>query len=165
MRSAGPVTASPAPETEPETSTVAGGHRGEPLVPVGQEPLEAVRRDAFLEAGGFDDVVFFMGEEERLSLDLAAMGWGLAYVEEVVAHHHPSPVRDRAGRHVRAVRNRLLTAVMRRPWPVVATEVARDLRDPRGRQAVREALPAVPRALAARRRLPPEVEAARRLLD
>ncbi|GAA3147819.1 DUF2795 domain-containing protein [Nonomuraea salmonea] len=35
-----------------------------------------VRRDAFLEAGGFDDVVFFFGEEERLALDLAALGWG-----------------------------------------------------------------------------------------
>jgi GT2 family glycosyltransferase len=124
-----------------------------------------VRRDAFLAAGGFDDVVFFMGEEERLALDLAAAGWGLAYVEDVVAHHHPSPVRNTVARRARADRNRLLTAVMRRPWPVVLAEVRRDLtRGPAGRMAVLEALRVAPRAVARRRRLPPEVEQARRLL-
>jgi GT2 family glycosyltransferase len=125
-----------------------------------------VRRDAFLAAGGFDDVVFFMGEEERLALDLVACGWGLAYVDSVVAHHHPSPVRDPEQREVRRRRNELLTAVQRRPWPVVAGEVTDQLRSGRtGRRAFRAALPVVPRALRARRRLPADVEAARRLLD
>src|SRR4051794_2527389 len=125
-----------------------------------------VRREAFLAAGGFDEVVFFMGEEERLALDLMALGWGLAYVEEVVAHHHPSPVRDPAARLVRAIRNRLLTAVMRRPWPVVAGEVAQALRQgPAGRAGVARAVPRLPAAVRHRRSLPPEVEAARRLLD
>jgi GT2 family glycosyltransferase len=50
-----------------------------------------VRREAYLAGGGFDDVVFFMGEEERLALDLAALGWGLAYVDEVVAGPGPAP--------------------------------------------------------------------------
>jgi len=125
-----------------------------------------VRRDAYLAAGGFDDVVFFMGEEERLALDLSARGWGLAYVERVVAHHHPSPVRDSVERQARALRNRLLTMLMRRPWPVVLGAVLADLRGgPAGRLAVRQALARLPRALRQRRRLPPEVEAARRLLD
>src|SRR4029453_17895096 len=107
-----------------------------------------VRRDAYLAAEGFDDVVFFMGEEERLALDLAAMGWGLAYVEDVVAHHHPSPERDRVARAARAARNELLTAVMRRPWPVVVragATIAR--RGAPGRSGLRQALPALPRAL------------------
>ena len=125
-----------------------------------------VRRDAYLAAGGFDDVVFFMGEEERLALDLRALGWGLAYVDEVVAHHHPSPVRDSVERQARALRNRLLTMLMRRPWPVVLGAVLADLRSGRaGRLAVRQALARLPRALRQRRRLPAEVEAARRLLD
>ena len=125
-----------------------------------------VRRGAFLETGGFDDVVFFMGEEERLALDLAAAGWGLAYVDRVVAHHHPSPVRDVEARAVRAVRNRLLTTVMRRPWPVVLRTTADDLKGgPAGRRGVLEALPRLPRALAHRRRLPREIEAARRRLS
>ena len=79
-----------------------------------------VRKKAFLEAGGFDEVIFFFfGEEERLAMDLAAQGWGLAYVDAVV-HHHPSPPRDPAGRQALAVRNAVLTAVLRRPgarWP------------------------------------------------
>ena len=125
-----------------------------------------VRRDAFLAAGGFDEVVFFMGEEERLALDLAALGWGLAYVEGVVAHHHPSPVRDSVDRQARAARNRLLTMLMRRPWPVVLGSVARSLRGGRaGRMAVRQSVVRLPAALRHRRRLPTEVEAARRLLD
>jgi len=125
-----------------------------------------VRRDAFLEAGGFDDVVFFMGEEERLALDLAARGWGLAYVDHVVAHHHPSPVRDPEARQALAERNRLLTMVMRRPWSVVVDEAVAALRSgASGRRAVTHCVPRLPRALAARRRLPDEVERARRLLD
>ncbi|HEU4514700.1 MAG TPA: glycosyltransferase [Nocardioidaceae bacterium] len=125
-----------------------------------------VRRDAYLEAGGFDDVIFFMGEEERLALDLATLGWGLSYVEEVVVHHHPSGSRDSGERRARAARNRLLTTVLRRPWPVVLRAVGEDLRDgPAGRLAVAEALRVLPRALARRRVVPPRVEAARRLLD
>ena len=124
-----------------------------------------VRRDAYLAAGGFDDVVFFMGEEERLALDLAAMGWGLAYVENVVARHHPSPVRDPVARAARAARNELLTAVMRRPWPVVIRAIAAAARTGApGRLALRQALPVLPRALTRRRRLPGHVEAARRSL-
>jgi GT2 family glycosyltransferase len=125
-----------------------------------------VRRTAYLEAGGFDPVIFFMGEEERLALDLAARGWGLAYVDDVVAHHHPSPARNPRERAVRSARNQLLTAVLRRPLPVVAAATARTVRSGSvGRAAVRAAVPRLPVALRARRRLPPHVEAARRLLD
>ena len=125
-----------------------------------------VRREAFLAAGGFDDVIFFMGEEERLALDLAALGWGLSYVDTVVAHHHPSPARDTVARQARGARNHLLTTVLRRPWPVVAGTAAKAARSgPAGRLAIRQALRAMPRALARRRRLPAAVEADRRLLD
>jgi GT2 family glycosyltransferase len=125
-----------------------------------------VRAEAFLAAGGFDDVVFFMGEEERLALDLATLGWGLAYVDDVVAHHHPSPSRSSVARRARAARNRLLTALLRRPWPVVLRAVLADLRSgPAGWLAVGRVLPVLPRALARRSVVPPHVETARRLLD
>ncbi|WP_067133503.1 glycosyltransferase family 2 protein [Microtetraspora malaysiensis] len=125
-----------------------------------------VRRDAYLAAGGFDDVVFFVGEEERLAVDLAAAGWGLAYVEDVVAHHHPSPSGDPRGRQALAVRNALLTAVLRRPWRVVAIGALAALRaGPAGRRGLRDAARTLPSALPLRRRLPPPVEAARSLLD
>jgi GT2 family glycosyltransferase len=83
-----------------------------------------VRRAAFLEAGGFDVRLGVGGEEELLSVDLAARGWGLAYVEEVVAHHHPSPSRDPSGRRRVQVRNALWTAWLRRPLGGAARQTA-----------------------------------------
>ncbi len=125
-----------------------------------------VRRSAFLEAGGFDEVVFFGGEEERLALDLAALGWGLAHVDSVVSHHHPSPRRDDREREALLVRARLLTALLRRPGRAVAAEVVAALRGgPSGRAGLRAAATSLPQALARRRTLPPPVEAARRMLD
>ncbi|UOY02007.1 glycosyltransferase family 2 protein [Blastococcus sp. PRF04-17] len=56
-----------------------------------------VRTAAFEAVGGFDRIVRFPGEEERVALDLAAEGWGLAYVDEVTVHHHPSPRRSSPG--------------------------------------------------------------------
>ena len=44
-------------------------------------------------SGGFDRVVRFPGEEERVALDLADAGWLLSYVDDLVVHHHPSPSR------------------------------------------------------------------------
>jgi GT2 family glycosyltransferase len=125
-----------------------------------------VRRSAFLAAGGFDEVVFFGGEEERLALDLLAAGHQLCYAPDVVAHHHPSSSRNGARREVRWHRNRVLTALMRRPWPVVARAVVEAARDGRpGRAGVRAAARRSGVALAQRRVVPPEVERARRLLD
>ncbi|WP_084956432.1 glycosyltransferase family 2 protein [Thermoactinospora rubra] len=154
---AGRVLVGPQERDDPVNALMAGSPLGtEPDLP-GPSVLgfmacgAVVRRDAFLAAGGFDDVVFFYGEEERLAIDLAAAGWGLAYVAEVVAHHHPSPVRDRDGRRALAARNALLTAVMRRPWPVVARTARRG--------GLRDALPRLPRALARRRRVPAWLEA------
>jgi GT2 family glycosyltransferase len=73
------------------------------------------RRSAFLEAGGFRDGLLIGGEEEGLAADLAARGWWLCYVPDLVAHHYPSPRRDGAGRHFRLVRNALWFAWLRRP--------------------------------------------------
>ena len=125
-----------------------------------------VRRRAFLEAGGFDDIVFFRGEEDRLALDLTTRGWGLAYVDGAVAHHHPSSQRENSSGAALAARNDILTAVMRRPWPVVATTVVDAFgRGRPGRMGVARALVRSPRALRHRQTVPHRVEAARRLLD
>ncbi|WP_299036653.1 glycosyltransferase family 2 protein [uncultured Pseudokineococcus sp.] len=124
----------------------------------------AVRRDAFLAAGGFDDVVVFPGEEERLAWDLAAAGHGLAYVEDLLVHHHPSTSRDAPDvRAAGIARSALLTAVMRRPWPVVARALVRALRAHPA--AVRAALPRLGAARRARRPNPPAVEAGIRALE
>jgi GT2 family glycosyltransferase len=121
----------------------------------------AVRREAFLEVGGFDPVVFFPGEEERVALDLAAAGWDLAYVPEVVAHHHPSVVRSTSSaRELLILRNGILTAVMRRPWREVARRFRASVsRGPVGRAALKATVPRLPAALRSRKRLPDQVEA------
>jgi GT2 family glycosyltransferase len=124
-----------------------------------------VRRDAFLGVGGFDTVVFFGGEEERVALDLAAAGWALCFVDDVVARHQPSVAERESDRRHRArlETNAVLTAVMRRPWGVVRrrqqARTARRLDGP-VTTARRHA-----RALLARRPVPHDVERRAHLLE
>jgi GT2 family glycosyltransferase len=127
-----------------------------------------VRRDAYLAVGGFHPVVFFLGEETVLAQDLAAAGWELCYVADVVAHHHPDPPADPDGRRRLQLRNRLLSSWLRRPLAAAAADtwpVLRRAGDPVARGALLDAARRAPRALAARRRLPPQVEADVRLLE
>jgi GT2 family glycosyltransferase len=126
-----------------------------------------VRTRAFLEVGGFDQVIRFPGEEERLTLDLAAAGWGLAYVDEVTVHHHPSVRRhDAAARRTAIWRSRVLTAVLRLPPGDVARVVVAALRaGPAERRGLLRALRELPQAVRHRRRVPDAVLAKRRLLE
>jgi GT2 family glycosyltransferase len=129
-----------------------------------------VRRRAFLEVGGFDRLLFFVGEEQMLAMDLAARGWGLAYVPDVVAVHEPSSHRPPSRWRLRAeLRNALLTAWMRRPARVALGETARlagaAVRDADARAALAGAAGRLPAALARRRPLPPRVERDVRLLE
>jgi GT2 family glycosyltransferase len=75
-----------------------------------------VRRDAFLEVGGFEPRLQLGGEETLLSIDLWEAGWRLVYAPDVVAHHEPHP-GDRDQRQRRELRNALWTAWLRRPLP------------------------------------------------
>jgi GT2 family glycosyltransferase len=115
-----------------------------------------VRTEAFTAVGGFDPVVRFPGEEERLALDLAAAGWGISYVDSVTVHHHPSRARDSpAKRQATIWRSRLLTAVMRLPWEDVRRTVCEAVAvGASGRVGLRLALPDLPPALRSRRVLP-----------
>lgn len=73
-----------------------------------------VRRQAFLEVGGFHPRLGVGGEEELLALDLRANGWELVYAEGVVAHHHPER-RPPGFRRRTELRNRLWVIWLRRP--------------------------------------------------
>jgi GT2 family glycosyltransferase len=128
-----------------------------------------VRRSAFLEVGGFRKDLFIGGEEELLATDLAARGWWLCYVPELVVHHHPSSVRDARTRRRHLIRNALWFAWMRRPLP---SALRRTLRmawsEPWDRVALESfaaALAGLPRVLRERRVVPREVERGLRLLD
>ena len=127
-----------------------------------------VRRRAYLQVGGFSPVVFFLGEETVLAQDLASAGWGLSYVDEVVAHHHPGMVASRPGRTRLQTRNALLSVWLRRPPQVTVRRtaaLARRSRDPVARGALLDALRRLPAALADRRVLAPAIEAQVRLLE
>jgi GT2 family glycosyltransferase len=129
-----------------------------------------VRRSAFLEVGGFDELLFFLGEEQRVALDLSAQGWHLSYADDVVAHHHPSPPGDPVGRRRRQLRNDVLTAWLRRPARVaVSRTVALGAAALRGDRtaggALGEVLVRLPHAWRSRVRLPAAVERAVRALE
>lgn len=121
-----------------------------------------VRRAAFLESGGFDRRFGVGGEEQVLALDLLRNGWELAYVDEIVAHHHPSPVRDVAKRQRLEIRNALWTAWLRRPGASALRSTWRLMRlalgDQARRSGVAEALRGLPGALSARDPVPAEID-------
>jgi GT2 family glycosyltransferase len=127
-----------------------------------------VRRAAFLEVGGFDVRLGVGGEEELLSVDLATRGWGLAYVEEVVAYHHPSPSRDPSGRRRVQVRNALWSAWLRRPLGSAARQTAHltalAIHQPGTCSGLLLALQGLPWVLRERRPIPHELDTALRTL-
>ncbi len=77
-----------------------------------------VRRDAFLEVGGFCPRLFLGGEEELVAIDLRTHGWDLVYLEEAVVQHFPSACRDDRARRSLLLRNALWTTWLR--WPAAA---------------------------------------------
>src|SRR4051794_39150721 len=74
-----------------------------------------VRRAAYLGVGGFDARYGIGGEERPLAIDLAAAGWDLRYVPELVAHHHPAGGGVRPGRRAAMLRNEVWSAWLHRP--------------------------------------------------
>jgi GT2 family glycosyltransferase len=130
--------------------------------------VSAVRRDAFLAAGGYDPRLFIGGEEELLAIDLVSAGWMMRYVPEIVAHHHPSQRNAESIRHI-GLRNTLWFAWLRRHPREAARWTAHVLRQaPRSRQTLRGvlmALAGLPWVMRERRVVTPELEAQLRVLD
>lgn len=122
-----------------------------------------LRRDAFLAVGGFSPLLHVYGEEALLAMDLAAAGWGLAYVPALTVRHLPSLVRGPSvARRARESRNRLLTAWLRRPAGTAlartAAAAARAVTDPAERHALAQAVRALPAAIRRRQRIPDWLE-------
>jgi GT2 family glycosyltransferase len=123
----------------------------------------ALRRAAFLDVGGFHRRFGIGGEEALLAMDIAAAGWELAYVDQVVVHHHPSRSRDPFGRRRILARNDLWTSWLRRPARDVRRQTLRSARaatsDPAVRAGLLEAARGLRWVLAERRPLTDRVEA------
>jgi GT2 family glycosyltransferase len=128
-----------------------------------------VRRSAYLEVGGFHPRYGVGGEEALLALDLAERRWECAYADDVVAHHCPSPVRDRSARRVRDVRNDMWTLWLRRPLVSALAETARVLarlfHDREVRAGMRQALAGVHWIVRERAPVSPSTERALRRLE
>jgi len=129
-----------------------------------------VRRAAFLAVGGFDPRFGTGGEEAIVAMSLAAHGWHLAYIEDVVAHHHPSLDRpNMRERYIEGISDRLWEAWLRRPLGPALRITARHLglarTDPINRAGVARAARELPRILRQRQVVPPNVEAMITLLE
>jgi GT2 family glycosyltransferase len=144
------------------------GLPGPPLLSI-LAGASVLRADAFTAAGGFSPRLWIGGEEELLSLDLAAAGWWLCYAPDLTVHHRPSRNRDGTGRRRLGIRNTLWTTWLRRPAGAALRRTGDVLRSvPRDRvsaAAVGEALAGLPWVLAERRPVPPRVAAGLRLLE
>jgi N-acetylglucosaminyl-diphospho-decaprenol L-rhamnosyltransferase len=159
------VRVGPAGRLDPASAAMAAAPLGTPAGATGPSILGflacavVVRRDAYLAAGGFRRRLFVYGEEDLLAMDLAAAGWWLSYVPSLRVWHFPEPAdRDVRARRRLETRNRVLTALLRRPPAVVARTAAAALgTDPAG---LADALRHVPWALRHRHRLPSPIEAA-----
>jgi GT2 family glycosyltransferase len=128
-----------------------------------------VRRDAFLAAGGFHSDYGVGGEEQLLAIDMAAAGYDLAYVDDIVAHHHPPARGPKPGRRRVATRNDLWSAWMRRPLPGAVGQTVRTAWSARSNPEVLggllDAVRGAPRALRERRPVPRRVEGQVRALE
>jgi GT2 family glycosyltransferase len=127
-----------------------------------------LRVSAFRQVGGFSPRLWLGGEEELLSLDLAAAGWWMCWAHDVVVHHAASVARDARKRRVLGVRNTLWTAWLRRPVGSAARHtvsvLARAPRDLATVAAVARALAGLGWVLRERKVVPGHVEHGLRLL-
>jgi GT2 family glycosyltransferase len=124
------------------------------------------RRDAFLDAGGYEPRFFIGGEEALLAYDLLARGWRIVYSDRLTVHHHPSSYRDAGARRRLLLRNALWVAWLRRPFPSALARTLRvlwaGLPDRAAIAGCVDALRGLPWVLRNRRVIPPHVEAMRR---
>lgn len=127
-----------------------------------------VRRSAFLQAGGFDPRFFLGREEGLLAFDLAARGWRMLYMHDVMVHHRPSPNRDAGQRRYLLLRNSIYLAWLRLPFAAAVRETLHALHAAAWEHKLGELVRSLATAfrwLAAERAvLPPAVERARQLL-
>jgi GT2 family glycosyltransferase len=129
-----------------------------------------VRRAAFEAVGGFRAGWGVGGEEQLLAVDLLAAGQRLAYVSEIIVHHHPAGHGgEGARRRARTLRNDVWFAWLRRPLPGALRETARIAAaarvDSDARRALLYSIAGTPWVICARRPVTRTIEREIRLLE
>ncbi|MBV8989791.1 MAG: glycosyltransferase [Solirubrobacterales bacterium] len=128
-----------------------------------------VRREAVLQVGGFCERFQTGAEEKLLGWDLAAAGWHMCYVPELIARHCPPASNGRPRRRAQILRNELWTNWLRRPPMAAARATLRELRrsgaDRSTLRAVAEAVAGAPWVLRERQTCPASVERMISLLE
>jgi GT2 family glycosyltransferase len=154
------MTASPLPP--------APGQPGRPLLSFIACAV-VLRRDAALEAGGFCERLEIGAEEKLLGWDLAAAGWQMSYVPDIIARHCPPPADGRLRRRAQTLRNDLWINWLRRPPAAAAKATLRHLRrtghDRAALPGLADAACGAPWVLRERRRCPARVEEMISLLE
>jgi GT2 family glycosyltransferase len=121
-----------------------------------------VRREAFVQAGGFSERLWLGGEEELLATDLLTRGWEICFVEGLTVHHAASPIRDTTRRRHDGLRNTLWFTWLRRPMrPALRRTLFLARTAPRDRTSVLawwDAVRGLPWVLAQRRVRPRPIE-------
>jgi GT2 family glycosyltransferase len=80
----------------------------------------AIRRAAYVEAGGLPEAFFYAHEETDLAWRLLGLGYRLEYDAEAVMCHHALPNARHATFYRLDGRNRVLLARRNLPWPLAA---------------------------------------------
>ncbi|SAK90107.1 transferase [Caballeronia temeraria] len=126
------------------------------------------RTEAFRAAGGYEPKLFIGGEETLVSLDVLGAGHEIVYIDALVLHHHPSPLRDDALRRRLLARNAAWVAWLRLPLGEALHATRNALRVSRAERSLRRDLPrliaGIAWALARRRVIPARVREMRRMV-
>jgi len=119
----------------------------------------AIRRSVFEAVGGYDDRLFFCGEELDLCYRMLNTGKRIAYVPEVVIRHKVSPehrVLWGKGRYFYTVRNNIYTAYKYNTFPprlalAAAAFFIKGCRNGIGKEALKALKAAIPMCVAFRK--------------
>jgi GT2 family glycosyltransferase len=77
-----------------------------------------LRRRAFLEIGGYNEALYFYGEEKELCARFLMAGYQVVYMPDLLVAHVPDPAGRSTSRYLRyVVRNDCLFALDTLPWP------------------------------------------------
>ncbi|SAK56754.1 glycosyltransferase family 2 protein [Caballeronia ptereochthonis] len=126
------------------------------------------RTNVFRQVGGYEPRFHIGGEETLVSLDVLSAGYEIVYMDELVLHHHPSPLRDSARRRRLLARNAAWVAWMRLPLIEALHATREALTVMRAEHSLKRDLPAlaggIAWAMVRRRVIPPHVQDMRRIV-